>query len=103
MLVRSKVVALLLENDGVDKAIIDKLISTINKPIEMMFKLNSPAMKMLRSIGIYESDLETIDDYVGEDFNDLSELKDRLIKEYDKVVKRVCFISKYEINNFVGK
>lgn len=103
MLVRSKVVALLLENDGVDKAIIDKLISTINKPIEMMFKLNSPAMKMLRSIGIYESDLETIVDCVGEDFNDLSELKDRLIKEYDKVVKRVCFISKYEINNFVGK
>ena len=103
MLLRTKAISLLMEKDGIDKTLIEKLNNIINKPIEMMYKLNSPSMKMLRSIGVYESDLETIIDVIGEDFDDLSELKERLIKEYSKVIKRVCFISKFEIDGFINK
>ena len=103
MLNRTKVIALLMELDKVDKNTIDKLLNCINRPIEMMYKLNSPAMKMLRSIGVYESDLETIIDSIGDDFSDLTELKERLILEYKKYIDKICFVSSFEIKNFIGK
>lgn len=96
-----RVVALLMEMDGADKSIIDLANNYVAKPIENIYFLNSPERKMLRSIGVYERDIDLIISHIGSDFGDLEELKQRLIKEKDKFFNTLCIISKFEISQFI--
>ncbi len=52
LLLRSKVIELLLEKSGISDDDINKVHNAISVPIELMFALNSPERKMLRSIGV---------------------------------------------------
>ena len=56
---------------------------------------------MLRSIGIYESDIDLIISHIGKDFGDLGELKERLIQEKGRYFNSLCIVSKYEIEQFI--
>ena len=96
-----KVVVLLMEMEGVDKELIDMANNYISRPIEAMYYLNSPERKMLRSIGVYERDIDVIVTHIGKDFGDLEELKERLIAEKGKYYDSLCVVSKYEVDQFI--
>jgi len=53
---------------------------------------------MLVDLGIYERDVDSIIRVIGEDFDDVFELKNRLRANCEKF-KSVSFISKYVIQN----
>ena len=53
---------------------------------------------MLIDIGIYERDVEKIMKVIGDDFDDTTELKNRLINNFDKL-GAISYISSYVIQN----
>lgn len=97
---RYKVISMLMELDKEDSACITRADDLILHPIERMFYLNSPSKKMLRSIGVYEKDLDVIISHIGDDFGDLEELKCRLKKEKIKYINSICIVSRFEIEQF---
>lgn len=76
--------------DVIDKKIINA--------IEYLYFLNVKNKKMLIDIGIYERDVEKIISVIGDDFDDSSELKNRLISNYDRF-NSISYISSYVIRN----
>ena len=55
---------------------------------------------MLLHMGIYEQDVEHIIEVIGDDYDDVFELKKRLQHSYDKLHK-ISYLSRYVINSFV--
>ena len=101
LLTRTKVISMLLENDGVDSEVIEVLQKTINKPIENMFHLDSPQKMMLKAIGVYEVDFDKIIEFIGSDFSDLSEMKDLMIKYKNRFIDSISVVSRFEIEQFI--
>jgi len=66
--------------------------------IEYLYFSTSKQKKMLVDLGIYERDVDSIIRVIGEDFDDVFELKNRLRANCEKF-KSVSFISKYVIQN----
>ena len=57
--------------------------------------------RILKDLGIYESDIEKIIEIVGEEFKDMNELKDRFIQNEEKIKKlKLSIVSKYIIKDF---
>ena len=71
-------------------------ISNIN--FEYLYFINVKNKKMLIDIGIYERDVEKIIKVIGDDFDDTTELKNRLINNFDKL-GAISYISSYVIQN----
>lgn len=72
----------------------EKIISAI----EYLYFINVKNKKMLIDIGIYERDVEKIIKVIGDDFDDTTELKNRLINNFDKL-GAISYISSYVIQN----
>lgn len=77
---------------------IDIIDSKVLKPIEYLYFLNVKNKKMLIDIGIYERDVEKIIQVIGSDFDDTTELKNRLLENWNKL-SSISYISKYVIRN----
>ncbi|MDY6391984.1 MAG: DEAD/DEAH box helicase [Bacilli bacterium] len=103
LLIRTSIIVFLMKKEGVNEEYINTLTSKIIDPIQRIYGLNSPARKMLRSIGVYERDTELILNYIGEDFKDLNELKERLVPNLHLFFSSLSFISRFEIRQFVQK
>lgn len=100
----SKLLILLfiMEKEGIE----EKYISVINKKvksnIDFLYYFDSSNKRVLKDLGIYDSDIENIIELIGEDFNDMNELKQRLIDKNDEIKKlNISMISKYVLNNFI--
>lgn len=74
------------------------LDSKVLKPIEYLYFLNVKNKKMLIDIGIYERDVEKIIQVIGDDFDDTTELKNRLLENWNKLGS-ISYISRYVIRN----
>lgn len=72
----------------------EKIISAI----EYLYFINVKNKKMLIDIGIYERDVEKIIKVIGDDFDDTTELKNRLINNFAKL-GAISYISSYVIQN----
>ena len=68
------------------------------QPIESLYFMSVKNKKSLLDLGIYEQDIDKIIKIIGDDFEDATELKNRLIEAYDKL-KGISFISKYVIHS----
>lgn len=77
---------------------IDVINDKIIKAIEYLYFINVKNKKMLIDIGIYERDVEKIIKIIGDDFDDTTELKNRLINSLDRL-RNISYISKYVIQN----
>jgi hypothetical protein len=62
------------------------------------FKLKN--IKVLIDLGIYERDVVKIKKVIGDDFNDVSELKVRLTDNYSRF-KDISYISRYFIKSLI--
>lgn len=86
------------ELDEWDNDVINVLVEKIMQPIESLYFMSVKNKKSLLDLGIYERDIDKIIKIIGDDFEDATELKNRLIEAYDKL-KGISFISKYVIQN----
>lgn len=67
--------------------------------IEQLYFSSSKQMKMLLDIGIYERDVDYIMKIIGNDFEDIFDMKDRLVDNYTKLMPKISYISNFIIKN----
>ncbi|MBN2844333.1 MAG: DEAD/DEAH box helicase [Sedimentisphaerales bacterium] len=79
---------------------VEKVDDKILQPIEFQYFLHVKHKKMLLDLGIYDRDIKTIIDIIGDDFDDGSELRNRLIANKSKFRKKnISYISQFIINS----
>lgn len=98
---RAKIVSFFMEKESVPLELIDSFNHLVLKPIEEMYYLNSSAKKMLKSLGIYDSDIDKIINIIGDDYKDMNELKSRLVELKSNYYHSLSFISKFIINTLL--
>lgn len=89
-----------MEAESVDKSLIEVLNNKVIDAIEYIYFSSSKQKKMLLDFGVYERDIESIIQIIGNDFEDTFDLKKRLQIHYDKL-QRIGFISRYIIRNII--
>lgn len=98
-LVRCKIIKMFLKKENDSTSLINKIDNYFIKPIEEMYYLNAPYKKMLKSLGIYDTDIDKITNVIGIDYQDITELKDRLFRNKEKYFPNISFISKFAIES----
>lgn len=83
---------------GMGQEEIEVINQKILGPIEFIYFLNLKNKKMLIDIGIYERDIETIIKVIGDDFEDVTDLKKRLLDNMG-ALGSISYLSKYVISN----
>lgn len=71
------------------------------KHIEIIYYINAPERKMLKDMGVYDGDIETIIEIIGDDFETVDELQNR-IRKHSEIVNRVSVVTKYVITRFMN-
>lgn len=89
-----------LELSKTQKELINVLNEKIIHSIEFLYFSSSIQNKMLISLGIDERDVEKIIQIIGDDFDDIFELKIRLKNKLSQL-RRISFISKYIIQELI--
>ena len=90
-----------LELSKTQKELINVLNEKIIHSIEFLYFSSSIQNKMLISLGIDERDVEKIIQIIGDDFDDIFELKIRLKNKLSQL-SRISFISKYIIQELIA-
>lgn len=92
------IVRYFMEINNVPQELMDVLNKKIISAIERIYFVASKQKKTLMDLGIYEYDIEKIIKVIGDDFDDISELKERL-RLNRKNFKSLSFITKYVIDS----
>ena len=69
--------------------------------IDLLYYANSPAKKLLYDMGIYEKDIDYIINLIGEDFDDINDLKNKIQQNIVRISNKISYISKYIIDNLL--
>lgn len=93
---RTLLVRYFLEKDLVKQSLIDILDNKVIGAVEQLYFATAKHKKMLLDLGVYERDIDRIIRIIGDDFDDASELKRRLINNID-AMSGISFVSKYII------
>lgn len=88
------------ELDGMQAEQLNVIREKILAPIEFLYFMNAKNKKILLDMGIYERDIEKIIKIIGDDFDDIIELKNRLIEAKDSL-KNISYLSRYVIDSMV--
>ena len=86
-------------NDNICSEYTDLIKSEVLGIIDMLYYANSPAKKLLYDMGIYEKDIDIISNIIGEDFDDINDLKNKIQEKRALIIPRMSYISKYVIEN----
>lgn len=89
-----------MEIESVNNSLRNVLDYKVIGAIEHLYFSTSKQKKMLLDLGVYERDIDTIIQIVGNDFEDTYELKKRLQANFDKL-QGIGFISRYVIRNLI--
>ena len=79
------IVLFFMKCEDISQNLIDIIHERLLKNIEAVYYLNSPSRKMLKEMGIYDSDIEKIIKQIGDDFDTVGELKKRLIEKKNNI------------------
>ena len=85
--------------DKVDSEYIELLKKDVLGIIDMLYYANSPTKKLLYDMGIYEKDIDIVSTIIGEDFDDINDLKTRIQEKNTSIIPKVSYISKFVIEN----
>jgi len=97
---RVLLVKFFLENENVSDELIKVLHDKIISSVEQLYFSDSLQKKMLMDMGIYERDIEKIIKIIGDDYEDVNELKSRLTSNINSL-KGLSFISNYVIKDLI--
>ncbi len=84
--------------DSLEKKYFDILDSKVTAAIEHLYFSASKQKRMLLDIGIYERDIDYIISVIGDDFDDVVEMK-KLLKENIHLIRNIGYISNYIIRS----
>lgn len=88
-----------LEAEKEDHKYADFIRNRLLKTIENLYYINMPAHKMLKEMGVYEKDIKTIIDSVGDGFNSVEELRWRIINT--QIDGNISVLSRYVLNRLI--
>lgn len=71
-----------MECEHVSPELIATLHERLMKNIEVLYYLNSPSKKMLKDMGIYDGDIDSIISVIGNDFSSIADLQSLLAQNY---------------------
>lgn len=66
--------------------------------IDYIYYLDNPRKRLLKELGIYEKDIDTLSEFINDDNINVSEVIIILKNKYNEYVNKISFISKYVIN-----
>lgn len=69
--------------------------------VDMLYYANSPSKKLLYDMGIYEKDIDSISNIIGEEFDDINDLKNRIQQNTSRISSKISYISRYIIDNLL--
>lgn len=87
--------------DNVSPVLISTLSDRLMKNIEMLYYLNSPSKKMLKDMGIYEGDIDSIISVIGNDFTSLADLQNLLATHFHKL-GNISVVSHFIISRLIS-
>ncbi len=97
---RILIILFFLKIDKIDNTFLEVINKKVTGAIEYVYYTNLKNKKMLIDFGIYERDIDNIIKVIGDDFEDASELKRRLVDNYSRL-KKVSYLSMYIIRNLM--
>lgn len=86
--------------DKVDDELIGTLYERLLINIERLYYLNSPNKRMLKDMGVYEGDIDTIINVIGNDFSSVADLQKLLFKNRQKL-GHISIVSRYAISRLI--
>lgn len=98
---RIQVIMFFMKCDKIPQNMIDTIQNKLMKNIEIIYYINAPERKMLKDMGVYDGDIETIIDIIGDDFETVDELQNR-IRNHPEIMGRVSVVTKYVIRRFIN-
>lgn len=87
--------------DNVPSALINTLYERLMKNIEMLYYLNSPSKKMLKDLGIYEGDIDSIVSIIGNNFTSIADLQ-QLLSVHAYKLTNISIVSHYVISRLIN-
>lgn len=98
---RIQVILFFMKCERVEQRLLDVVNEKLMRNIELLYYINSPARKMLKDMGIYEGDIELIIGVIGDDFETVEELQNR-IRQTRYRLNDISIVSKYVIDRFLA-
>lgn len=97
---RILLVKIFMEKEGISEDFITVLDDKVIKPIEFIYFSSSKAKKMLIDLGIYERDVSSIINIIGDDIEDTNDLRLKLRTYFNKLTN-VSYLSMYIIRKLI--
>lgn len=97
---RIQIIQFFMQCERQNPQYIDIIHDKLTRNIEILYYINSPSRKMLKDMGIYDSDIEMIIDIIGDDYDTVDELQKRIINK-KHMLNKIGIVSKYVINRFI--
>lgn len=88
--------------DNISPVLINTLYDRLMKNIEMLYYINSPNKKMLKDLGIYDGDIDTIISIIGNNFTSIADLQ-KLLSIHDNKLINISIVSQYVIYRLISK
>lgn len=88
--------------EQIEQRLIDVVDDKLMKNIELLYYVNSPSRKMLKDMGIYEGDIELIISIIGDGFETVEDLQNR-IRNLRYRMNDISIVSKYVIDRFLSQ
>lgn len=98
---RIQVIIFFMKCDKIPQNMIETVHNKLMKHIEIIYYINAPERKMLKDMGVYDGDIETIVEIIGDDFETVDELQNR-IRNHPEIMNKVSVVTKYVIRRFIN-
>ena len=96
---KTKIIVYFMKCESVKESFIERMSKLLIEAVERLYFSDSSIKKTLKSLGIYESDINIIMKVIGEKHDNIFELK-KALKENAHKFKGISFLSKYIIDSF---
>ena len=90
-----------LKINKIDDKSLEIFRSKITGRIESLYYINNNQRRMLYEIGIYDKDIIQIIKVIGDEFDNMVDLVDRLEIEWKNYYKKISFVSRFLISNLI--
>lgn len=99
---KTEAILYLMKLDNASDTVIKPIEEDILKVIEKKYFMNSPCKKMLKDMGIYDKDINTISKIIGENFNSIDELTAIISENYQNIISKISIISQFIIYRLIN-
>lgn len=97
-----KILKCLLKKDLVDEALLNDLQDNLITKFDILYYVDSPEKRILKNLGIYDSDIDKLIEIIGNNFSDVNDVADRIKAHKDLCISSVSFISRFSIKRLIG-